>query len=305
MKRIEEQRNVHWDIPVSISQKDQILKALESGQVVYFPDLTIAVEKHDWAHLSERLLQPGVKNMSYDIREDKIKGISTQVGHESVLLNFMRQFANQTTAFVHQLLPHYRNSLEVGRTSYRPAEILNRVAPSKRKDDTLLHVDAFPSTPTSGKRILRLFVNINPHGKERLWRLGEPMSVVLKKFTPTLKNPLLPIAPKLMEILGITRSYRTLYDHYMLQLHDNMKMDDQYQQEADQIQFGFPSNSAWMVFTDVVSHAALSGQYLLEQTFYLPVEAMENPEFSPLVLLYKAGMKDLLPQVSELPIEEI
>lgn len=44
----------------------------------------------------------------------------------------------------------------------------------------------------------------------------------------------------------------------------------------------FPAHSTWLVFTDHVSHAALSGQFLLEQTFYLPVDAMVAPEKSPL-----------------------
>ena len=37
-----------------------------------------------------------------------------------------------------------------------------------------------------------------------------------------------------------------------------------------------------MAFTDQVSHAAMAGQYQLEQTFLLPVEAMSDPERSPL-----------------------
>ncbi len=33
-----------------------------------------------------------------------------------------------------------------------------------------------------------------------------------------------------------------------------------------------------MAFTDQVSHAAMAGQYQLEQTFLLPVDAMDEPE---------------------------
>jgi hypothetical protein len=40
-----------------------------------------------------------------------------------------------------------------------------------------------------------------------------------------------------------------------------------------------------MAFTDQVSHAAMSGQYQLEQTFYLPVAAMIDESRSPLRVL--------------------
>jgi hypothetical protein len=40
-----------------------------------------------------------------------------------------------------------------------------------------------------------------------------------------------------------------------------------------------------MAFTDAVSHAAMAGQYQLEQTFLLPVEAMGAPDKSPLRIL--------------------
>jgi len=68
----------------------------------------------------------------------------------------------------------------------------------------------------------------------------------------------------------------------MLHLHDRMKLDKTYQQTLAKQRVDFPPQSTWLVFTDQVSHAALSGQYLLEQTFYLPVEAMDNPTLSPL-----------------------
>lgn len=284
MQRIKEYPQMNWEAAISPDSKEQLLHALESSQVIYFPDLTIPIKESDWSHLSDTVLLPGVKNVSYDKHTDTVKGVHPHLASDPILSNFIKQFAEQAIAFVRKLLPHYGDNLQIGRTSYRPAEIFNRPAPSKHKDDTLLHVDAFPATPTASKRILRLFVNINPEGKKRLWRLGEPLEAVLKYFVPQLKPPI-PMSRKFMQLCGITRGYRTLYDHYMLHLHDTMKMDGIYQQKADQIQFGFPTQSTWMVFTDSVSHAALSGQYLLEQTFYLPVEAMRYPHFSPFTLL--------------------
>ena len=47
----------------------------------------------------------------------------------------------------------------------------------------------------------------------------------------------------------------------------------------------FPPGSTWMVFTDQVSHAAMSGQHALEQTFTLEVDGMAEPEHAPVRVL--------------------
>ena len=47
----------------------------------------------------------------------------------------------------------------------------------------------------------------------------------------------------------------------------------------------FPAGSSWMVYTDTVPHAVLTGQYALEQTFLVAPKAMVTPETSPLAVL--------------------
>jgi hypothetical protein len=64
-----------------------------------------------------------------------------------------------------------------------------------------------------------------------------------------------------------------------------MKADDGFQQGSPQSRVDLAAGSTWLAFTDQVSHAATSGQYQLEQTFLLPVEAMASPERSPLRVL--------------------
>lgn len=80
----------------------------------------------------------------------------------------------------------------------------------------------------------------------------------------------------------VTKSRRTPYDALMPQLHDCMKGDDSFQKESPQSTVDLPAGSTWLAFTDQVSHAATAGQYQLEQTFLLPVDAMGEPERSPL-----------------------
>ena len=71
----------------------------------------------------------------------------------------------------------------------------------------------------------------------------------------------------------------------MLQLHDRMKLDDEYQRTVPHRTIEFAPGATWMVFTDQVSHAALSGQHALEQTFTLTVEGMSDPERAPVRVL--------------------
>jgi hypothetical protein len=71
----------------------------------------------------------------------------------------------------------------------------------------------------------------------------------------------------------------------MLQMHDRMKGDEAFQKDSPQSRVELPAGSTWLAFTDQVSHAATHGQYQLEQTFLLPVEAMLEPERSPLRVL--------------------
>jgi len=199
------------------------------------------------------------------------------------LIELMERFAKSARQFIDLLLPEYKQHLRSGRTSLRPVEIAGRKS-SWRKDDTRLHVDSFPSTPMRGERILRLFSNVNPNGKPRCWRVGGPFEEVAKRFAPGVSRPF-PGANLLMQSLRITRGRRSLYDHYMLQLHDRMKADDDYQRNSEQTPFDFPPGASWMVFTDQAPHAASSGQHQFEQTFYIPADHMVCPDKSPLRIL--------------------
>lgn len=266
----------------SISEdiKHKAMSALESGKVVYFPTYFFALRGEEQQLLSEKILDPKHKNISYDYRRQHLAGLTSSSSVESVMQEFMHRFAEFSKQLIDTVLPQYSKAIQWGRTSYRPAEIKGRKT-SKRKDDTRLHVDSFSATPVNGLRIFRVFCNINPNGEPRVWHVGEPFSKVLATFAPRLP-PHSKTRAKVLKLIKATKTLRSAYDHYMLHLHDTMKLDDDYQQKLSKHRIDFPPQSTWLVFTDHVSHAALSGQFLLEQTFYLPVTAMENPAISPL-----------------------
>jgi hypothetical protein len=80
----------------------------------------------------------------------------------------------------------------------------------------------------------------------------------------------------------------------MLQLHDAMKADAEFQRTTPQTSMDFPAGSTWLAFTDQVGHAATAGQYQLEQTFLLPVSAMSQPDLSPLRVLERLKGRSLV-----------
>ena len=283
-----------WTEPFSTVEQESAITALENGKILYFPNLSFEFSTDEQALLTPDVLSAGVKNISFNPKNGKIKGTaeSEEKSLSSLTMLLMVRFFNNSRFLLNNIIPHYQGSLQIGRTSYRPIEVLGRQT-SLLKDDTRLHVDAFPATPNQGKRILRVFSNINPENKARLWHLGKPFEQVVQQFLPKLKSPVFGYR-KLLSLLKITKSYRSLYDHMMLTLHDEMKKSDAYQNTVQKTEMLFPAGSTWVVMTDCVSHAALSGQFLLEQTFYLAPSKMKNPEKSPLRILEKTLYKKLV-----------
>ena len=271
-----------WDQPCPPEAQREAMSALESGNVLLLPQLAFPIQDGE-----DRLLSPAVaaqsKNVSLDPASGVLRGSSTDEADLKRLHAMMTRFATASRALVCKLAPRYEVDLRWGRTSYRPIEIAGR-STSWRKDDTRLHVDSFPSTPMQGKRTLRVFANINPHGRARTWRLGEPFEDLAQRFARSIPAPI-PGASLALDLIGITKSRRSDYDHYMLRLHDRMKADAVYQSTVAQQLYEFPTGCTWLCFTDQVSHAAMGGQYALEQTFYLPVDAMSDPARSPLRVL--------------------
>ena len=286
MDRIEEFSLDSWECRgINSEIQSRAINALEKGKIVYFPKLSFAMSDIEQKFLSPSFVDAKTKNISFDVRNNSIKGAECNNADEILLVNMMYRYAVQSQKLIKLLLPQYTDALKIARTSFRPVEILGRPT-SYRKDDTRLHIDAFPSSPNQGRRILRIFCNVNPDGKDRVWRMGEPFASVAQRFAPKISKQIPGIA-KLMQLLKITKGYRTPYDHLMLHMHDTMKANLEYQKNVSQAELRFPPGSTWIVYTDCVSHAAMTGQHLFEQTFHLPVSAMQNPEFSPINILEK------------------
>jgi 3-deoxy-D-manno-oct-2-ulosonic acid (Kdo) hydroxylase len=268
--------------PLPIDVRDRAVDALENGKVLFLPRYGFPLADPERVLLSPTVVNKS-KNVSYDPRTGVLGGTELSGANASLLRGMIARFADFAQELLLELISSYADGLIRARTSFRPVEVEGRVS-SWRKDDSRLHVDSFPSAPTGGKRILRVFANVNPEGRSRVWRVGEPFEQMAARFLPSIGRPL-PGSGALFAFLRITKSPRTEYDHLMLHLHDHMKADDRYQKEVEQIEQEFPPGCTWLTFSDQVSHAAMRGQYQFEQTFLLPIAKMRDERRSPLRVL--------------------
>jgi hypothetical protein len=278
-----------WGGELDAAAREIATDALEAGHVLYMPGLRFALSDAESAFLTPEIVGKS-KNVSYDPGSGKIGGTTVAAIKVHELQALMDRFAACTRELLGTLVPSYKGGLRQAKTSLRPVEVSGRQQ-SWRKDDTRLHVDSFPSQPSKGKRILRVFTNVNPDGRPRVWKVGEPFETVARKFWPALRAPLLG-ERTILAAVRVTKTVRSKYDHYMLKLHDAMKLDPRYQERFETSTHPFPAGSTWVCFTDQVSHAAVSGAHQLEQTFWVDVKVLKNPASAPLrVLESLAGRK--------------
>jgi hypothetical protein len=277
-----------WQIP---DAKDHWIAALEAGKVLYFPRLAFEVAENERRFFSPDIRDPKARNISLDAA-GKLKGAAGDDATQAEVAAMVGRFRTQARSLIDSLLPRYANALRLAPTSYRPMQVETRTQ-SWRADDRRLHVDAFPSRPNYGERILRVFTNVNPAGQARVWRVGEPFEDVARRFLPRAK-PYSRWQAKALAALGVTKALRSEYDHLMLQLHDAMKADLDYQKSAPQVTMPFPPGSVWVCFSDQTSHAVMSGQYMMEQTFHLPVDKQYDTQSSPLAILSRLSGRKLI-----------
>jgi 3-deoxy-D-manno-oct-2-ulosonic acid (Kdo) hydroxylase len=253
---------------------------VEAGEVLRFPYLPFALLESELKFRDPRWADGKAKNISVRWPGGEMRGAVGTATEMASLKAMIVRYADQSEAFALRLFPHYRGHLKRGNTSFRPVNVAGRET-SWRKDDTRLHIDAFPSNPMHGTRLLRVFCNVNPNGEARRWRVGETFQDHAQRYLPKVSKPL-PGSAWLMEATGITKRRRTEYDHVMLQLHDRAKADADFQRNSPQADVSFAPGTTWVVYSDQVLHAAMGGQHMMEQTFYLDTERLQQPDSSPL-----------------------
>jgi hypothetical protein len=266
---------------------------LEANRILYFshPPFEFSDADREFLISQKRADSAVHKNVSYRPAENKVRGIEGSPEMMERLTGVMRNYSSQVVNFVRQFLAPYDGGYKLDFASFRPLEEEGRALPIHKRND-LLHVDAFPTRPTHGGRILRVFTNIHPT-KPRVWNVGENFPELvdhlaqdagLTRFAASGDTTRWAAIPR---AFGAPIPHRSAYDRFMLRFHDYLKENSAFQTDSPKIRIEFPPLATWLVYTDGVPHAVLGGQHALEQTFIISRRALVKPEISPIGVLEK------------------
>jgi hypothetical protein len=270
---------------------------LEEGGILFFAATPFALPQEDQAFLLnvQQASAAYHKNISYRLKQDRVKGFARGSTDAERLRSILRAYAERAIRFAADLLAPYARRWQIDFTSFRPVEEQGRQLSLRARND-LIHVDAFPTRPTNGNRLLRVFTNINPT-KPRIWVTTETFDALAPKFAAAAglsdiaartRSPFRPVRRSLIRLaraVGLPLVDRSPYDQFMLGFHHYLKTNRAFQDGCPKYQWEFPPNSTWLVLTDMVPHSVLSGQFALEQTFVVPRDALLLPEKAPVHIL--------------------
>jgi hypothetical protein len=287
---------------------------LEEGSILFFPRIPFEFPAEDREFLLTQR-QSGAayhKNVAYRPSRDRLTGFAAQNREEADKLRaIMRSYSERASRLLAKLLPQYAAQWRLDFASFRPQEEEGRQIRLRARND-LLHVDSFPTRPTNGDRILRFFTNINP-SRPRVWLTGDTFEGLAKRipsepgsscdrgssqagslagareFLPRRPRSIFTRAGhallRLAQAAGLPLVDRSPYDEFMHRFHNYLKQNQSFQETCPKSRWKFPPGSSWIAFTDMVSHAVLSGQFALEQTYIVARDSLVLPHKAPARIL--------------------
>jgi hypothetical protein len=294
------------DIDRSLPEVQQRnLETLESGGVVLLPrpsfELT-AREREIIGDIRAILsVEPEIQNGKPTVVFDPARGRINKYHYQRVrgknvrakvrpavradLEAMMARFSRWAEAQIAELFPRYVGQLDRNRVTYRP---------TPRTATQPLHIDSSYGYPSQGRGMLRIFCNVDPAERPRIWQVGEPFEPFVNRFIPSVTMRPPGWVSAALARLGIVRGSKTPYDQMIAELRELGKGDAEYQRDAPRRIVEFPSGCAWIAITDLVLHGAMAGQHSLDQTFFLPSAAMRDPSRSSLKILERLTGRQLV-----------
>ena len=286
--------------------RNDISDALERGGIVHFPECPIGLPgKAELDFLRQKM--PGMmksKNVSYHPETGKIYGLEGDPADIERAHAILKQHMAEVVAFLQQKAPQLTQGWTVGTASFRPLQERGR-ALSAHASNELIHVDAMAYGATHGDRVLRFFVNANDKGEDRVWttkgtfpelyeRYGEIAGVkppagrqnrLEEGFGDRLRTGLVNLLARLNPGLK-TALDSSPYDRLMRRFHNYMKDTPEFQNTpVGHREFRFGPYSAWITFTDMVSHACIEGQHAFADTFVVPLASCRLKDQAPYYIL--------------------
>jgi hypothetical protein len=284
--------------------------ALERGAIAYFPTSPVPIPAEDDLEFfrSELPQLLKLKNISYHPEAGRVRGLDEAGGDVAErVTRVLTTVSDDIATFLRRHAPALTEDWTVGTCSFRPIQEKGRKLKPHASNE-LVHIDAGAYGATNGDRILRFFINVNPV-EDRVWatkgnfpelfeRYGDVANIRPGKVGPGYlqKKPwdhlrtgiLSGIAAAGVPTAKVLDS--SPYDRLMRKFHNYMKDTPEFQQEEQgHEEFRFPPYSAWMVFTDMVSHASLSGQFAFVHTSIVRQANCRLPEMAPYNILRRSA----------------
>ena len=289
------------------SPKD-IQDAMERAEVVFFDRSPVELPiEADLEFMREGLPHElKVKNISYHPESDSIPRFTAAPDVKERIERILRTHGQRVEQFLRRSCPDFVPGWTLGTTSFRSIEEQGRNL-KPRSSNELVHIDAGAYGATNGARILRFFVNIHPT-RHRVWGTKGSFNAIMSR-TPELwtaagrgsarvridKGPfdrlysgLVGAVGKLYPLMRVIDS--SPYDRSMRRIHNFMKENPSFRDSREHYQeIHFPPLSAWMVFTDGISHSVLTGQHALVTTVLVPLANCRIPELAPYRVLARSA----------------
>ncbi len=287
---------------------EDIQDALEESEIVFYERCPFPLpSEEDLLFLREELpLQAKLKNVSYHPESDSVPRFDAPQSVQARVKQILKAHEGAVSGYLKHTLPDLAPGWTVGTCSFRPLQEKGRDL-KPRSSNELVHVDAGAYGATCGNRILRFFVNVNPN-VERVWGTKGSFASLFNRHQALLQaargdSKSIKVRKGVLDhcysglIGALSKGYplakvvdSSPYDRTMRRIHNYMKESEQFRSDPSGYQqVRFPPMSAWMVFTDGVSHSVVSGQYTLVTTIIVPLANCRHPELSPYYILENAA----------------
>ncbi|GEM_PF-1544993 len=270
---------------------------LERGEILTFATCPFPLPHSDerTTLFEQHLDAAESKYIGYDPRHHRAFGFVQRSAAETKrLADTLGSWASQATRWLSALLPRYAAACELDYVAFHPEEEATRKLRLLDRND-LLHIDAAPAHPTHGRRLLRLFVNLHPTDP-RVWQTSLSFAELFERFGADVGLPApatgpwwRPLRQGLLRLLQPARPLHAPYDDFMLRFHDFLKRHESFQERTPKRCWHFVPGSAWLAFTDGVSHAELRGRFVLECAFFIARQGLACPELAPFAHFQRAS----------------
>ena len=264
-------------------------EALEAGNVLFLKGRGFVLTDRERAIITdaqvmfrgneEKCRRNGRPTLTFDVANDRLLFTTIRSPERREIEAMLRRYSEWSRDLLQTIVPEFAQICEQNRIIYRPVE---------RSRTQGMHIDTTYLYPTQGRSKLRIFCNIDPKGRPRVWEIGERFETFVQRYLPSVRverSWFETAIDRSASLAGIVKGQRTGFDHVLEKIRELAKKDRDFQKTSPRRIVSFPPGSAWVALTDIVLHGGVSGQHALDQVFFLPPKVMHDPARSALGIL--------------------